>query len=95
MDSEYIGSEMKKAAYAAFKNGVKQLFRADEPMKIQKMKDMLADPLLQRYFFDYSPDIRLKSSEMRRYEAVKQRDYEAIYRLFELYESEKRAKSEG
>ena len=95
MDPEYIASEMKKAAYAAFKNGMKQLFRANESMKIQKMKDMLADPLLQRYFFGYAPDIELKSSETPRYEAVKRQDYDAIYRLFELYEAEKQAKSEG
>lgn len=94
MDSEFIEREMKIAAYAAFKNGVKQLFRADEPMKIQKIQEMLDNSLMKEYFYGCALDVKLKESERQRYEATVRKDCEEIYKLFELYEAEKQKKSE-
>lgn len=95
MEDKYIEREMKLAAYAAFKNGVKQLFRANEDEKVKKICLLMADPIMEKWFFNSDISIQIKESEVERYEATVKKDYEKVYVLFKRYEEEKVRRSEN
>ena len=93
MDEVYIAREMKIAMYAAFKNGIKRMFRHEEADIMTKIQQLIDVPEMQKYFYGNNVEIKVKESEIPRYNAALSKDCAQLYELFLEYENKKRKQS--
>lgn len=93
MDDAYIASEMKIAMYGAFRNGIKRMFRHEEEDIMTKIQQLIDVPEMQKYFYGNNAEIKIKESEIPRYNAALSKDCAQLYDLFFEYENKKRKQS--